>query len=187
VDVHIPLNVEKRLASRLYCCILLLDKIETTILYLHNEIKLMKYLKQMKQMKSYKCTECNELITNETIQYNAMYRCCDAHVCSLTCSRMRYGKILSVDPNLNNPIVWQTIPDIGLNTSNLKRSKSLPKLDMNYSIINIASLETITESNICECDMRENDYTYQTFAASIILMIIEGIINIIDVIIKIFY
>jgi hypothetical protein len=38
VDVHIPLNVEKRLASRLYCCILLLDKIETTILYLHNEI-----------------------------------------------------------------------------------------------------------------------------------------------------
>ena len=131
--------------------------------------------------------KCNELITNETNQYNAMYRCCDAHVCSLTCSRIRYGKILSVDPNLNNPIVWQTIPDIGLNTSTLKRSKSLPKLDTNYSIINIASLETITESNICECDMPENDYTYQTFAPSIILMIIEGIINIIDVIIKIFY
>tara|TARA_B110000259_G_C14016295_1_gene401433 strand:- start:2282 stop:2581 length:300 start_codon:yes stop_codon:yes gene_type:complete len=98
------------------------------------------------------------------------------------------SKIISVDPKLNNPIVWKTLPDCGFAPTKLKRTKSLPKIRTNDNfIINIVSLETITESSISNYDEKDNDYSYPTFTATIITMILEGIISIIDVIIKIFY
>jgi len=143
----------------------------------------MKYLKTM----SYQCAECSELIINDAVNYNAMYLCGDAHVCSPTCSRIRLGKIILVDPKLNNPIVWQTLPQRGFVTNKLKRTQSLPKIDTNNLIINIESLETIAESSISSYHTKEHDYGYETFTFTIITLIIEGIINIIDVIIKLFY
>jgi hypothetical protein len=72
-------------------------------------------------------------------------------------------------------------------TNKLKRTQSLPKIDTNNLIINIESLETIAESSISSYHTKEHDYGYETFTFTIITLIIEGIINIIDVIIKLFY
>ena len=136
-----------------------------------------------------KCSECNIDIESEyNGEKNVMYRCGDSEVCSLSCSKSRICKIITYDPYLNNPMYWQIISDIKPKHRPIKRSSSKKTLASDDFVINIVELDPIRE----EEPHREDDacvkyYQCYTIRDTLITLLLESIIHVIDVIIQIFY
>ena len=88
-------------------------------------------------------------------QNTILYRCCDADLCSYTCSLNRFKTIKNYDPELNCPTNWSKLDSI--NSSNrlscnksssnnlIKRSKSLPTI---YKINNIPKYNKVNHDKI---------------------------------------
>jgi len=128
------------------------------------------------------CSVCDKIIDYRPYdKKNVMYRCGDTHVCSIKCSKKRLRKIISVDPNLDTPINWNTISN---SNTIIKRSTSQQTLNTKDYVINIPTLELIKEEE--ETD-DENMNDCDSIRAIIITFLLDGIIQIVDVIIRIFY
>lgn len=132
------------------------------------------------------CSVCNKIIDYRPYdKKNVMYRCGDTHVCSIRCSKKRLNRILSVDPNLDTPMNWKTIYN---SNTNIKRSTSQQTLNSKDLVINIPTLELIKEEEQKEeGTYDENMNDCDSIRAIIITILLDGIIQIVDVIIRIFY
>lgn len=136
-----------------------------------------------------KCSECKmEIDAEYNGEKNVMYRCGDSEVCSLTCSKSRICKIITYDPYLNNPMYWQLISDIPPKHRQIKRSSSKKTLTDDDFVINIVELDIIPEEEPHQQDDAYAKY-YQSYTLreTLISILLESIIHVIDVIIKIFY
>ncbi len=136
-----------------------------------------------------KCSECKiEIHTEYNSENNVMYRCGDSEVCSLTCSKSRICKIISYDPHLNNPMYWQIISDIPPKHRKIKRSSSKKTLTDDDFVINIVELDIIPEEEPHQQDdVYVKYYQWYTLRETLIAILLESIIYVIDVIIQIFY
>ena len=136
-----------------------------------------------------KCSECNIAIDAEyNGEKNVMYRCGDREVCSLSCSKSRICKIITYDPYLNNPMYWQIISDIKPKHRKIKRSSSKKTLTEDDFVINIVELDILPEEEPdSQCGTCMKYHQCYTFRDTLIAVLLESIIHIIDVIIQIFY
>ena len=136
-----------------------------------------------------KCSECKmEIDTEYNGEKNVMYRCGDSDVCSLSCSKSRICKIITYDPYLNNPMYWQLISDIPPKRRQIKRSSSKKTLTDDDFVINIVELDIIPEEEPHQQDdAYAKYYQWYTLRETLISILLESIIHVIDVIIKIFY
>ena len=132
------------------------------------------------------CSVCDKIIDYRPYdKKNVMYRCGDTHVCSIRCSKKRLRKILSVDPKLDTPINWNTISN---SNTTIKRSTSQQTLNTKDLVINIAVLDLIKEEEQKEeCNDDKNMNDCDSIRAMIFTIVLDGIIQILDVIIRIFY
>lgn len=138
---------------------------------------------------SYTCSECNKKINNGRIfQNNTIYRCGDADVCSITCSRIRLDKIISVDPYLNTPMIWQdipTTPTIGC----FKRVSTMENLESSYFKPN-NSLNSIKEEYFSSSDSSINyttGYDCNSLRITVISLLMNTVSYFTEIINKIFY
>lgn len=114
------------------------------------------------------CIECNKFIHGYKYK-NKLYRCGDANVCSITCSKKRYHKLEIVDPYLISPLSWYTVRDC----NPIKKTESTPSFYpdtiLNIENLNIENLN-IDQVNV---DNKNEDPTN-------IYTIFENIIGIIN-------
>ena len=136
-----------------------------------------------------KCSECNiEIETENNGEKNVMYRCGDSDVCSLSCSKSRICKIITYDPSLNNPMYWQIISDIKPRHRPIKKSSSNKTLTDDVFVINMVDLDPIHEEEPHRDDGAcVKFYQSYTMRDTLITLVLESIIHVIDVIIQIFY
>ena len=136
-----------------------------------------------------KCSECNiEIEAEYNGEKNVMYRCGDSDVCSLSCSKSRIGKIITYDPYLNNPMYWQIISDIKPTHIPIKKSSSKKTLTDDVFVINMVELDPIHEEESHRDDAAcVKFYQCYTIRETLITLLLESIIQVIDVIIQIFY
>lgn len=122
------------------------------------------------------CSECEQLINYRPNDMNtALYLCGDTRVCSIRCSKKRLDKIISVDPNIDSPVNWQTIS----NSSNImKRSTSQKNLDSTKLVINIPILELIKEEEEWTHDKNIKTHNCDAITVILITMLLGGIIQI---------
>lgn len=132
------------------------------------------------------CSVCDKIIHYRPYdKNNVMYLCGDTYVCSVRCSQKRLRKIISVDPNLDTPMNWKTIYN---SNTTIKRSTSQQRLNSEDFVINIPVLELIKEEEQKEEGTDdENMNDCDSIRAIIITILLDGIIQIVDVIIRIFY
>ena len=77
------------------------------------------------------CIECNKPLYEVVMQF----RCCDAFVCGLICSKNRLKKIKEIDPNMDNPLNWNNIILENQPINNNKSIKNLQFIGMPYENI----------------------------------------------------
>lgn len=104
-------------------------------------------------MTSKQCSQCNKKIHLK--QNTILYRCCDADLCSYTCSLNRFKTIKNYDPELIFPNIWSKLDSItysnklscNKSSSNnlIKRSKSLPTF---YKRNNISKYNKVNHDKI---------------------------------------
>jgi len=136
---------------------------------------------------SYTCSECNKKINNGQFYQNTIYRCGDADVCSIACSRIRLNKIISVDPRLNTPMIWQDIqstPAIGC----FKRVSTVENLEASYYMSNNV-LNPIKEENFSsDSSINYNtNYDCDSLRITIISLLMNSVFYFTEIINKIFY
>lgn len=121
------------------------------------------------------CIECNQLINEKGIQF----RCCDALVCGLICSRNRVIKIKKFDPLMNNPDNWnclknkieknkslKNLDNLGMPYESIKLNKPIPIPLIKTNVINIKNYQ------------EENKYSNINLNTKISEMLVKGSIMI---------
>ncbi len=143
----------------------------------------MKYIRTT----SYTCSECNKKINNGQFYQNTIYRCGDADVCSVTCSRIRLDKIISVDPRLNTPMIWQDIPTTP-NIGCFKRVSTMENLEASYYNCN-NDLKPIKEDSFSsDSGINYNaHYDCDSLRITIISLLMNSVFYFTEIINKIFY
>ena len=136
---------------------------------------------------SYTCSECNKKINNGRIfQNNTIYRCGDADVCSVSCSRIRLDKMISVDPYLNTPMIWQDIPSTPTIDS-FKRVSTMENLEASYKSKN--NLHPIKEDSFSsDSNISYNShYDCDSLRITIVSLLVNGVFYFTEIINKLFY
>lgn len=136
---------------------------------------------------SYTCSECNKKINNGRIfQNNTIYRCGDADVCSVSCSRIRLDKIISVDPYLNTPMIWQDIPSTPT-IGSFKRVSTMENLEASYKCKN--NLSPIKEDSFSsDSSISYNShYDCDSLRITIVSLLMNGVFYFTEIINKLFY
>tara|TARA_B100000925_G_C21899923_1_gene426672 strand:- start:433 stop:804 length:372 start_codon:yes stop_codon:yes gene_type:complete len=116
------------------------------------------------------CIECNKYI-NILTNNNTLYRCGDANVCSKFCSKKRYNKLKTVDPQLMSPLLWSNIQG----NNKIKRINSQPSFYRD-TVLNIDNhLETIDEetkksNSITSAFIKINEFIYNIIISVIFII-----------------
>ena len=114
------------------------------------------------------CIECNKPLYNRGTQF----RCCDAFVCGLICSKNRMKRIKEIDPNMDNPLNWNNIivenkpmknneitkKNKGL--KNIKSNKNLQIIGMPYESIKLNKPVPFVKTHIINIKNYKDDYHY---------------------------
>ena len=107
------------------------------------------------------CIECNKPLYEGVMQF----RCCDAFVCGLICSKNRLKKIKDIDPNMDNPLNWnnpilenQAIKN-NKSIINNKSVKNLQSIGMPYESIKLNKPIPFVKSHVIKIkNYKDNDH-----------------------------
>ena len=90
------------------------------------------------------CIECNKPLYEGVMQF----RCCDAFVCGLICSKNRLKKIQEIDPNMDNPLNWNNKMAENKPIKNNKTIKNLQSIGMPYESIKLIKPIPLVKSHV---------------------------------------
>ena len=101
------------------------------------------------------CIECNKTLYEGAMQF----RCCDAFVCGLICSKNRLNKIKEIDPNMDNPLNWNNINVKNKPIKNNKTIKNLQSIGMPYESIKLNKPIPFVKSHLIKIkNYKDNDH-----------------------------
>ena len=100
------------------------------------------------------CIECNKPLYEGVMQF----RCCDAFVCGLICSKNRLKKIMEIDPNMDNPLNWNNKMAENKPIKNNKTIKNLQSIGMPYESIKLIKPIPFVKSHVIKIkNYKDND------------------------------
>lgn len=100
------------------------------------------------------CIECNKPLYEGVMQF----RCCDAFVCGLICSKNRLKKIQEIDPNMDNPLNWNNKMAENKPIKNNKTIKNLQSIGMPYESIKLIKPIPLVKSHVIKIKNYKDNY-----------------------------